>query len=150
MPSGTESGPSGGPVFEPLIVFRAERVCKTTTASSGQLKYFFQKSKSQKQVSKQTHQTHKTKSTRRHKEATNVIEIRKFNRIQHNFYNTDQIVMKIRRQSAESRKINPDLEKYEFLEDSEPRTLVRPFLLSEIIFYYIVIYLEFRKIRSQS
>ena len=58
--------------------------------------------------------------------------------------------MKIRRQSAEIWKINPDLEKYEFLEDFEPRTLVRPFLLSEIMFYYIVIYLEFQKFRPQS
>ena len=43
MPSGVESGPPGGPVFEPLTVFRAERVCKTTTASLGQFKYFSQK-----------------------------------------------------------------------------------------------------------
>ena len=55
MPRGSESGPSEGPVFEPLTVFHAERFCKTTTASSGLLQYFFQKSKSKKQVSKQTH-----------------------------------------------------------------------------------------------
>ena len=58
--------------------------------------------------------------------------------------------MKIRRQSAESRKINPDLEKYEFFEDFEPRTLVRPFLLFKIMFYYIGIRSKLEKLNSQS
>ena len=56
---------------------------------------------------------------------------------QHNFCYSDQIEVKIKWQSAEAQKINRDLEKYEFLEDFEPRTLERPFLLSKIMFYYI-------------
>ena len=57
--------------------------------------------------------------------------------------------MKIRWQSADAPKINPDLEKYEFIEDFEPRTLVRPFLLSKIMFYYIEVLSKFEKYRSQ-
>ena len=52
--------------------------------------------------------------------------------------------------NADDGKINPDLEKYAFLEDFEPRTLARPFLLLKIMFYYIEIRSKFEKLHLQS
>ena len=69
---------------------------------------------------------------------------------QHNFCHNGQIDVKIRWRSAGAQKINRDLEKYEFLEDFEPSTLVRPSLLSEILLIAILSLPEFPKFQTQS